>query len=72
MRAKHAIYVGDSVEDIIMVGKAKEEMGLEIEFMGVYGSSVKPVETRKFLKQKGAEIVLKSVNQVPNILNKTM
>jgi phosphoglycolate phosphatase-like HAD superfamily hydrolase len=72
MRAKHAIYVGDSVEDIIMVGKAKEEMGLEIEFMGVYGSSVKPVETRKFLKQKGAEIVLRSVNQVPNILNKTM
>jgi hypothetical protein len=30
------------------------------------------VETRKFLTQKGAEIVLRSVNQMPNILNKTM
>ena len=47
MRAKHAIYVGDSVEDIIMVEKAKEEMGLEVEFIGVYGSSAKPMETRK-------------------------
>lgn len=69
---KHAIYVGDSVEDIIMVGKAKEEMGLDVEFIGVYGSSATPMETRKALKQNGAEFVLMSVNKLPNILNKVM
>jgi beta-phosphoglucomutase-like phosphatase (HAD superfamily) len=72
MLIKHAIYVGDSVEDIIMVGKAKEEMGLDIEFIGVYGSSATPMETRKALKQNGAEFVLMSVNKLPNILNKVM
>jgi HAD superfamily phosphatase len=72
MLTKHAIYVGDSVEDIIMVGKAKEEMGLDVEFIGVYGSSAKPMETRKALKQNGAELVLTSVNKLPNILNKVM
>jgi HAD superfamily phosphatase len=72
MLIKHAIYVGDSVEDIIMVGKAKEEMGLDVEFIGVYGSSATPMETRKALKQNGAEFVLMSVNKLPNILNKVM
>ena len=72
MLIKHAIYVGDSVEDIIMVGNAKEEMGLDVEFIGVYGSSATPMETRKALKQNGAEFVLMSVNKLPNILNKVM
>lgn len=72
MLTKHAIYVGDSVEDIIMVGKAKEEMGLDVEFIGIYGSSPKPMETRKALKQNGAELVLRSVNNLPNILNNVM
>lgn len=72
MLTKHAIYVGDSVEDIIMVEKAKAEMGLDVEFIGVYGSSAKPMETRKALKQNGAELVLRSVNKLPNVLNKVM
>jgi HAD superfamily phosphatase len=72
MLTKHAIYVGDSIEDIIMVGKAKEEMGLDVEFIGVYGSSAKPMETREALKQNGAELILRSVNKLPNILNKVM
>jgi HAD superfamily phosphatase len=72
MLANSAIYVGDSIEDMIMVRKAKEEMGLEIKFLGVYGSSPKPTETRELLEQNGAEIVIRSVNQMPNILNKVM
>ena len=70
MLMKHAVYVGDSVEDIIMVGKAKEEMGLDVEFVGVYGASARPMESRKALKQNGAELVLRSVNKLPYILNK--
>ncbi len=72
MLMKHAIYVGDSVEDIIMVEKAKKEMGLDVEFIGVYGSSAKPMETRKALRQNGAELLLRSVNRLPNVLNKVM
>ena len=72
MLMKHAIYVGDSVEDIIMVRKAKEEMGLDVEFVGVYGASAKPMESRKALKQNGADLVLQSVNKLPHILNKVM
>jgi beta-phosphoglucomutase-like phosphatase (HAD superfamily) len=72
MLIKHAIYVGDSVEDIIMVERAKEERGLDIEFIGVYGSSAKPLETKKALRQNGAELLLRSVNRLPNMLNKVM
>ena len=72
MLIKHAIYVGDSVEDIIMVEKAKKEMGLDVEFIGVYGSGAKPNETRKALRQNGAGLLLRSVNRLPNVLNKVM
>ena len=59
MLTKHAIYVGDSVEDIVMVEKAKEEMGLDVEFIGVYGSSAKPMETRKDLKAEWCRVSIK-------------
>lgn len=72
MLTKHALYVGDSVEDMIMVRRAKEEMGLDVEFIGIYGSSAKPIETRKALKWNGAELTLRSVNKLPNVLNKAM
>jgi phosphoglycolate phosphatase-like HAD superfamily hydrolase len=71
MGIKRSIYVGDSVEDIIMVEKAKE-FGLDVQFIGVYGSSSKPRETINALKLNGAELVLRSVNKLPNILNKVM
>ena len=34
MLTKACLYVGDSVEDILMVGKAKEEMGPDVESIG--------------------------------------
>lgn len=71
MVIKRSIYVGDSVEDLVMVEKAKE-IGLDVEFIGVYGSSAKPMETIRALKGNGAELVLRSVNKLPNILNKVM
>lgn len=69
MVMKHSIYVGDSVEDLVMVEKAKE-IGLNVEFIGVYGSSARPMETIQALKGNGAKLVLRSVNKLPNILNK--
>jgi HAD superfamily phosphatase len=72
MHAKSAVYVGDSVEDLIMARKARDEIGLEVEFLGIYGTSTKPIQTMNLLKKKGAKNVLRSINQMPNILNNVM
>ena len=64
---KFALYVGDSMEDVIMV---KEANRLDSRFLsaGVYGySDCKEDVLRNFLKA-GSDILLPSVNELPVIL----
>jgi phosphoglycolate phosphatase-like HAD superfamily hydrolase len=70
MSARTAIYVGDSVEDLIMARRAEKETGAKIAFVGIYGNSSEPGKTIYKFKQEGVEAILKSVNQLPNIINK--
>jgi HAD superfamily phosphatase len=70
MGAKTAIYVGDSAEDLLMARRAEKETGTKIAFVGVYGISSEPDKTIDKFKQEGVEAIIRSVNQLPNIINK--
>jgi HAD superfamily phosphatase len=70
MSARTAIYVGDSVEDLLMARRAEKETGAKIAFVGIYGNSSEPGKTIYKFKQEGVEAILRSVNQLPNIINK--
>jgi phosphoglycolate phosphatase-like HAD superfamily hydrolase len=70
MNAKTAIYVGDSAEDVLMSRRIEEETGVKITFFGIYGCSTKPADTIRLFKENGADAIIETVNQLPNILNK--
>jgi phosphoglycolate phosphatase-like HAD superfamily hydrolase len=70
MGARTAVYVGDSAEDLLMARRAEKEIGAKIAFVGIYGNSSAPDETIDKFKQEGVEAIIRSVNQLPNIINK--
>jgi HAD superfamily phosphatase len=70
MGARTAVYVGDSAEDLLMARRAEKEIGAKIAFVGVYGNSSEPDKTIDKFKQEGVEAIIRSVNQLPNIINK--
>ncbi len=70
MSARTAIYVGDSVEDLLMARRAEKETGAKFAFVGIYGNSSEPGKTVYKFKQEGVEAIMRSVNQLPNIINK--
>jgi HAD superfamily hydrolase (TIGR01549 family) len=70
MSARTAIYVGDSVEDLLMARRAEKETGIKIAFVGIYGNSSESGKTIYKFKQEGVKAIIKSVNQLPNIINK--
>ncbi|MGI0000411.1 MAG: HAD family hydrolase [Nitrososphaeraceae archaeon] len=72
------LYCGDSVEDLIMARRAEEELNQKnsnktktnIVFCGIYGCSNNTDELISKFMQKKADIIIKSVNDLPYILNK--
>jgi phosphoglycolate phosphatase-like HAD superfamily hydrolase len=68
MNSQSAIYAGDSMEDLLMAKRAQTG-GLKITFVGVYGMSPDPLETKKlFSNQVGT--VAKTVNSLPTLMNR--
>jgi HAD superfamily phosphatase len=67
--ANTAIYAGDSFEDLIMVRRAEEKNHLRIVFCGVYGCSPRASETIRQFKEKGADVIIHDINQLPKVLN---
>jgi HAD superfamily hydrolase (TIGR01549 family) len=70
MSARTSIYVGDSVEDLLMARRAEKETDIKIAFVGIYGNSSELGKTIYKFKQEGVKVVMRSVNQLPNIINK--
>jgi HAD superfamily phosphatase len=68
--AKTAVYVGDSAEDLLMTRRAEKETGAKIAFVGIYGNSSEPDKAIDKFKQERVEAIIRSVNQLPNIINK--
>lgn len=68
MNGKNALYVGDSMEDYIMAHKANEH-GVSTIFCGIYGTSKDPQAKRTLFESINADIIIKSIDLIPNTLN---
>ena len=68
---KYAIYVGDSIEDILMVERANK-MDQRFISMGVYSYSEFQEEFISHLTQAKTDIILPSVNNLPSLLRMIM
>jgi len=69
---KNAFYVGDSAEDLIMVKRAKKVSKIQIELIGICDPNARSKRIRKLFDNNGTSLVIKDVNELPNILNKVM
>jgi HAD superfamily hydrolase (TIGR01549 family) len=70
IKAKTAVYAGDSAEDLLMARRAEKEAGVKIVFVGVYGNSPLPANTIANFRKGGVEATIKSVDQLPGIISK--
>ena len=68
MKCNHCIYIGDSMEDLIMAKKASEQ-GLKTTFCGIIGTSNNPKEKLELFEKNGAPIVIESIDLLPKIIN---
>jgi len=66
--SKNCLYVGDSMEDMILVQKASE-LGFQATFCGIYGSGKLPEMKKNMFIKKNASLILESINSLPKALN---
>lgn len=64
----HCLFVGDSMEDLIMAKKATE-LGNKTTFCGIIGTSKFPDEKRKLFEEKNATLIVNSIDLLPKVLN---
>jgi len=65
--SKNCLYVGDSMEDMILAQKASE-LGFQATFCGIYGSDKLPEMKKKLFAEHSAPLILESINQLPDAL----
>ena len=68
LKSQCCIYVGDSMEDLIMAKKASK-MGKKVLFCGIYGTAQNPNSKKKFFEKNNTDIILESINLIPKALN---
>jgi HAD superfamily hydrolase (TIGR01548 family) len=68
LKTNHCLYVGDSMEDLMMANEANK-MGRKITFCGIYGTNKNPQSKRQFFEKNQAPLILESINQLPNVMN---
>ena len=66
--SKNCLYVGDSMEDMILAQKASE-LGFQATFCGIYGSGKLPEVKKKMFVEKNVPFILGSINFLPKALN---
>ena len=67
LNSKNCLYVGDSMEDMILAQKASE-LGFKATFCGIYGSGKLPDMRKKLFVKYNVPLILQSINQLPDIL----
>ncbi len=72
MKAKSAVYAGDSAEDVLMARRAEKEADVKIAFVGVYGNSPEPAMTIANFNKVGVGAIAKNANQLPSIVSKNL
>lgn len=68
MGSNHCLYVGDSMEDLLMANQANV-LGKKVTFCGIYGTNRNPQEKRDFFERHHAGLILESVAFLPKALN---
>ncbi|MFM8659349.1 MAG: HAD family hydrolase, partial [Candidatus Nitrosotenuis sp.] len=68
LHSKSCVYVGDSMEDLMMAKKANK-MGKKVIFCGIYGTAENPNSKRKLFEKNKADIILESITLLPKALN---
>ena len=68
LHSQSCIYVGDSMEDLMMAKKANR-MGKQILFCGIYGTAANPNSKKKLFEKNKADIILESIALLPKALN---
>ena len=67
LNSKNCLYVGDSMEDMILAKRASE-LGFDATFCGIYGSSELPEMKKKLFTEHNVPLILETINQLPDIL----
>jgi len=65
--SKNCLYVGDSMEDMILAQKASE-LGFQTTFCGIYGSGKLPEMKKKLFTEHDVPLIVETINQLPDIL----
>jgi len=68
LESKNCLYVGDSMEDLMLTQKASE-LGFQATFCGIYGCSKLPEMKKKMFNEKNVQLILESINFLPKALN---
>ena len=68
INSKCSLYIGDSMEDLLMVQKCQEK-GHDVSFCGIYGSSDEPELKYELFQKNNASIILESIRELPKALN---
>ena len=68
MNCKKIIYVGDSMEDLLMA-KQVAKSGKNVIFCGIIGTSKNPAAKLELFEANGAILALDSIHQLPKVLN---
>ena len=77
LKLTSALYVGDSIADLLMVENFRKQTTEDrIFFCGVYGdgdgeNNKGSIDKKRLLKSNNADVIIKNVNDLPNILNNT-
>ncbi|MBC8251137.1 MAG: phosphatase [Candidatus Nitrosopelagicus sp.] len=68
INSKCSLYVGDSMEDLMLVKKCVER-GYNVSFCGIYGSSDEPELKYDLFRKNNASFILESIQELPKALN---
>jgi HAD superfamily hydrolase (TIGR01549 family) len=65
--SKNCLYVGDSMEDMILAQKASE-LGFQTTFCGIYGSGKLPEMKKKLFTEHDVPLIVETINQLPEMI----
>ena len=68
INSKCSLYIGDSMEDLLMVQKCQEQ-GYDVSFCGIYGSSDEPELKYELFQKNDTPFILESIQELPKALN---
>lgn len=68
MHSDSCLYVGDSVEDLMMA-KSATRAGKNTVFCGITGTSKNPLGKLEMFKSQDAQIIIDSIDLLPKVLN---